>query len=183
MAMRQFSEEAKPYGAKPGYLKWKPIPDPLPGVNRPVYWGTEILQQAVIGMGIGFVFAGVYWVWKERAAKGWVQSMRNFIFDYQQSRVVPRREQLAKDRETPWWDKLSPENKSDLEEMKRFLWAASAKTDDERYQILNATKPWDEEAENKARDRVMNFSEYPNYFKAEMPELEDGGDDDDDDDE
>lgn len=53
-----------------GYLKWKPIPDPLPGVNRPVYWGTEILQQAVIGMGIGFVFAGVYWVWKERAAKG-----------------------------------------------------------------------------------------------------------------
>ena len=55
--------------------------------------------------------------------------------------------------------------------MKRFIWAASAKTDDERYQILNAPKPWDQEAENNLRDRVMNFSEYPNYFSAVMPEV------------
>lgn len=181
MAMRQFSE-AKPYGAKPGYIKWKPVPDPLPGVNRPVYWGTEILQQASIGIAIGFVFAGAYWAWKEALARSWVKGMRAYIFDYQTSRVAPRRDQLAKDRETPWWDKLSPQNSNDLEEMKRFIWAASAETDDERFQILNLPKPWDQEAENKARDRVMNFSEYPNYFQAEMPELEsDDGDDDGDD--
>jgi len=184
MALRQFSESPTPhYGAKPGYIKWKPIPDPLPGVDRPVYWGTELLTDAGRGVVWGIVLGAIYVIWKARLVNTWGDNMREFIHDYHKSKVVPRREQLTKERETPWWDRLSPDNKNDLEEMKRFIWATSAKTDDERFEILNMTKAWDVEAENNRRDQVLNFSEYPNYFLAEMPELEDEGDDDEDDDE
>lgn len=159
-----------PWGAKPGYKPWQPVPQENPSVDVFQLWAYRMFEGFLVGLVGGAVLMVPLIFYYNKKIVGWHKSTEEYLADVQKYAVEPQRQRVARNAQTAWWYRMDGSNEIDLRDMVRFFKTAKAATfenDSAAQAVLTEQKPWDGKLEAQFREALMEFSEYPNYYKID----------------